>query len=643
MSGSIVGPRRRAAALAVLGALLLASLAAARELSWRELAVSARLAGDGTLTVSERHAMVFTGDWNGGERKFRVPSGQRLELQGLFRRDGADGEWRALESGSLDEVDRWEWSDWETLRWRSRLPSDPEFSATEIGYRIDYSLRGVLQKRGGVYVLDHDFAFPDREGPIERFVLDLELAPEWRLVGRGESPLHFEAGPLPPETSFVVTRELEYAGAEAPENATPRVLPDEIRLPLLLLALVGNVALFAWAFRRERAIGRFGALPPVDSVDRGWIERQVLGLAPEEVGAAWDRSVGAAEVTALLARLQQQGKISSRLEETGKWIFRSTNLHLQLLVPRASLTAVERPLVDGLFPSGDTTDTAALRAHYRSTGFDPAGRIRAPLERLLDRRPGLAGKRPHPPRRPSVVLILGGLALAAAGFLLSLPGLSFGVFALPLLLIPWLVAFGGAFGVRGRLGGYGGGSAVVVALAQIGSLGILAAISARPELSWLSLVGAVLFQAGLTRTVATAMQSRESAEAIARRRELLQARRWLERELKQREPRLDDAWLPYLIAFGLAPEMDRWFRQFGAAVGSASTLGSGSSAGGGASLGGGGWSGGGGTFGGAGATASWAAAATGLAAGVSKPSSSGGGGGGGGGGGSSGGGGGGGW
>lgn len=34
-----------------------------REIHWRQLAVRAQLANDGALRVTERHAMVFTGDW----------------------------------------------------------------------------------------------------------------------------------------------------------------------------------------------------------------------------------------------------------------------------------------------------------------------------------------------------------------------------------------------------------------------------------------------------------------------------------------------------------------------------------------------------------------------------------------------------
>src|SRR5687767_8898180 len=61
--------------------VFLASRADARELHWRELSVRARLDAEGQLHVSERQQMVFTGEWNGGERAFKVAKGQHFELQ----------------------------------------------------------------------------------------------------------------------------------------------------------------------------------------------------------------------------------------------------------------------------------------------------------------------------------------------------------------------------------------------------------------------------------------------------------------------------------------------------------------------------------------------------------------------------------
>jgi hypothetical protein len=59
--------------------------AAERELRWDALDVKARLAANGMLDVTERHTMIFTGDWNGGERVFNVRPRQNLEFISLER------------------------------------------------------------------------------------------------------------------------------------------------------------------------------------------------------------------------------------------------------------------------------------------------------------------------------------------------------------------------------------------------------------------------------------------------------------------------------------------------------------------------------------------------------------------------------
>jgi hypothetical protein len=57
------------AVLLLLALLPGAAGAQEKTLHWSELAVRARLDHAGVLHVEERHAMVFTGDWN-GERSF---------------------------------------------------------------------------------------------------------------------------------------------------------------------------------------------------------------------------------------------------------------------------------------------------------------------------------------------------------------------------------------------------------------------------------------------------------------------------------------------------------------------------------------------------------------------------------------------
>jgi uncharacterized membrane protein YgcG len=162
-------------------------------------------------------------------------------------------------------------------------------------------------------------------------------------------------------------------------------------------------------------------------------------------------------------------------------------------------------------------------------------------------------------------------------------------------------------------------------------------------LTALQLLGLTFLALGAVNSLFNAMHGRDSPHGLELRRKLGSARKYFARELASERPRLRDEWFPYLLAFGLGPRIERWFKSFGsnAASGAAFTTTPSSSSG--TSTGSSGWTGGGGTFGGAGASASWTSAVAGVAAGVAKPSSSGSSGGGGGGGSSSGGGGGGGW
>ena len=95
-----------------------------RELHWRSLSSDARLDSTGRLHVRERQTIVFTGDWNGGERRFNVRLGQDFDFERMLRVDPATGVEHALREGDLSEVDQFSWAANRTLRWRSRLPTD---------------------------------------------------------------------------------------------------------------------------------------------------------------------------------------------------------------------------------------------------------------------------------------------------------------------------------------------------------------------------------------------------------------------------------------------------------------------------------------------------------------------------------------
>jgi len=624
-------PSRRLPALLLLA--LAAGPAAGRELSWPALEVEARLESDGTLAISELQRMRFSGDWNGGERRFRLALGQRLTLDRVVRLAGPDGPERELVRGDLAVVDHWDWTSSDTVRWRSRLPSDPPFDSTELAYRLDYRLTGALVREGERrYRLAHDFAFAERDGTIERLRVRLTLAPPWRAL----TPLAdlIEAGPLVPGESYVVRVELAFDGAAEPALAAPARLAGLVVAAIAVALLLGWAVLVARFRARERALGRFAPLPEVSGP--GWLEEKVFALAPELVGAAWDRTIAAPEVAAMLARLTQEGKLASAVESRGRWL-RAHDLKLRCLVAREAFSEPERRLIDALFGEASETDTRALRERYRGTGFDPASRIRAGLESGLARLRGFAADSPRPARLPTAQLLLAGLTLlgvVAIGFPASrLPAL----LLLPVLLVASLPGLVGALVGQSRVGRLVG-PAVALAVTFFLQLAVIVGCARWPGVSLAAPLGGALLALGIDRFLLNLLATRESAVSLERRRELAAARRYFAGELARREPRLEDRWFPYLLAFGLAPQMDRWFRAFGGAAraGGGSTWTST-----GSPTGGGGWSGGGGAFGGAGASATWAMAATAMSAGVPAPSSSGGGGGGGGS--SSGGGGGGGW
>jgi uncharacterized membrane protein YgcG len=289
-----------------------------------------------------------------------------------------------------------------------------------------------------------------------------------------------------------------------------------------------------------------------------------------------------------------------------------------------------------------------VREHYSNQGFNPTSVVRERLEKRLDEVYG-----PQPPKPSSKPV---WLLFAAAVVCLVLESLTRGEGVLIVLAFLFVVAapalaFGGVCAYRYCKRN------LDLGLASLGFLLPAALLAAAVVLGVFAedLLGTAIpdffpgvfgvFSLALVPLAAASLffhlaKTRDTREIVGKRRRLAEIRRYLAGELHRPEPRLEDAWFPYLLAFGLDRQVDRWFKSFGGAssrhgaIHSTSTFGSSAGASGSPS-----WTGGGGTFGGAGASAGWAAAATGLAAGVAAPSSSSGGGGGS----SSGGGGGGGW
>ena len=239
-----MSPLLLAAALLAFAAAPAPAAAQDRELYWKELAVAAQLDAAGRLHVTEHQVMVFTGDWNGGERVFLLAGDQELDLESVTRID-ADGEETRLDQGSLDVMNQFDWAGANTLRWRSRDPADPLFDHTEITYVLVYTLSKILVPQGGDrYLLDHDFAFRDREGVIEQFTLDLDIHPVWQP----RSGYAAHSGPLSPGTGYIVRLPLRYGGVGRPA-AVLAVAPPGLRRGLAAALVALLVVLLAGLFR----------------------------------------------------------------------------------------------------------------------------------------------------------------------------------------------------------------------------------------------------------------------------------------------------------------------------------------------------------------------------------------------------------
>lgn len=607
--------------------LLLAGPAPAqtKSLHWTAVDVSAHLDRDGRLNVSERQAIRFNGDWNGGERRFHLRTGQTIQLRGISRVD-AKGNLLSLREGKLDNIDEWLWHDRTTLRWRSRLASDAPFRDADITYVIDYTLSNVLVARGDEYVLRHDFAFPDRDGVIEQLRVNLTFDDAWTLLTK--LPDRLERANVQPGESATVGVRLRYRLSTHPQGVQ-RGVPPFVGwiVAALLFAIVTWMCLRHFA--QEAREGVFAPLIQSGQIDQAWLEENLFRFPPEVVGATWDDETSSAEVAAVLARMVAEGKLSSRIEKTKFW--RPDELHLTLLVPRTNLKGYEAALVKAMFVSGDETSTRLIREHYKKKGFDPVSKIRKPVEQLSRKIIPSSGRRNSGRReswKPIVAMtVVAVILLIATGWTTAQSVIAAAVVSGAVIAI-FIFGVIGATAYQKRVTDmkrFALMFVIPIAILLIGVCGFSIVAPSYFPLSLVLLVGlSTLAVAAVTIILATARVP-DLGERFHARRRFAAAREHFARQLRSHEPQLRDEWFPYLLALGLGPRIDGWFRAFGNTTASGTSGGSFSGASAPATSGKG-WTGGGGAFGGAGATGSWAAAAGAIAGGVSGQSSSGGGG-----------------
>jgi hypothetical protein len=244
-----MAPLRRLLPLALL---LFAATARADELRWRSLDVEARIDDDGTLHASERHTMIFDGEWNGGQRTIPLrldPPPQSLTFDRVARivskKKTVD---LTRVSDAPDQIDQYGvYNGGTTIRWRARLADDPPFRGKRITYIIDYTLTNVLVRRGAPLRLDHDFVPTDRPGPIEHFSLIVELPkvlnqPPIKItrddIPPGEGVLAHETYWLPKGAS--APEALQPMAAAPPAPVSPRKVPEPTKTPVTPFTAAGH-------------------------------------------------------------------------------------------------------------------------------------------------------------------------------------------------------------------------------------------------------------------------------------------------------------------------------------------------------------------------------------------------------------------
>lgn len=626
------------------------SLTQARSLYWQDINVLATLDDIGRLHIREQQTIVFSGKWNGGERKFFLLPGHKMQFESIAR-VGVDGQETLLTRGSLGVVDRWNHNGKKSIRWRSRLPSDPPFQDTSISYVLRYSIGNILTKSDTSYLLNHDFCFTDRVGVVKNYSLTLEFDPVWN-----SEPVAIGRHDIPPGQGVIHKQVLSFSGMtapgiyKAPEGVSAYqhrsiTTPAPIWLTAVFFALL--VVFMAWRgvlfFRWEKRLDRFVPLSANEDVTPEWLKREILCHKPELVGATWDKTTSTPEVAAVLARLVLEGKIKSTLTPYGLPFFDINppfippELYLELLVDRGSFYGYEHKLIEGLFvDEGTSTSTKKIREHYRKsrTSFDPVSKLTDPLKKQMKRLTADGVGSPGHSWVPTVLLaVIGFFVLLINGFYHQDEFVPVQLVGMFFILFCWIIAVVNAFNYR-RSVVYLGWLLTMLFFAVFLLLAGFAALFLFPVSSLLLVAFFCMAMAAANNAINLA-RSAESKDGVAFRRRLAVARNYFITELQEEKPEILDEWFPYLLAFGLGGEVDHWFRRFGRMAGVSHLSGSTGTV---TTSGSSGFTGGGGVFGGGGGSGSWSAA-VGSFAGSSGVSSLGGGGGGG----SSGGGGGGGW
>lgn len=644
--------------------LIYSSFCYSKTFRWKRIEVQAFLDKKGNLEVTERLRASYNGIFNGAERYINLRKKQKMKVKELSIYNYDQGRWINYKYGSLKNLRSFNKISNGHYRWRSFHPGVVSKNVIH-DYKIKYEISPVITKSEGVFSVNHNFAFNDVAYSIDYFSVKLHFDDAYEVPEKYQVENIYEnliggtnvTSKINIKSSVIDKLKL-YENIITPKKANKNLTPAELLIAILIFFLtcfIFCIKFFRDLMDYENKKNRFTSLKNDFEVNYEWVKANVCKYSPELVSAVWDQEINNTEVGVILSRMITEGKIEVKQISNKGWLARA-KFSYKPLVDVKEFYGVDSIIREYIFINeNDPVTTDDLKEYYSYNGSTKppiVGTLEFQLRALAEKQPDL---------KKDEVFVKNGMrtfGLISVCFLFFGIGVAFSetfprfIFNFH-LFIGHMVLF--MFGRRLRenicleIDSYKKFFNITILFILFISINYYVFTHESPYF----LPCALFFHLFLLSSTFNRIKTVGSESRVKARKKFQVAREFFIKELKKREPFIDDLMTPYILALNLEKDLDSWNRVYKDSAkniedskyisygsrsprlnGSLSTNSSGSSSPN--------WTGGGGSFSGGGASGSWSDLSSVSSSSTSFSSSSGGGGFGGGGG-SSGGGGGGGW
>jgi hypothetical protein len=558
--------RRLTGQAAVCLLVLAAGHQAAHAARIRRIEVQGHLKNDGRFHVVEIHHIVVGKGSESDFRVFGLGADQSIVIKGITRISEDGGE-TPLVDQEVDGPDQYRYYPAGHVYYRYPVVTEDR----TFRYRFEYELINAVAPAWGItagwgpltnefgfgspwerwrtlvmdfkeawagperrYRLDHDVLLPEYVSELEIFEVDYDFAYDsaWREVNR-DLPL----GRATADVDYRVRRLLEYVAPGQPAAAAHREASLRFGSILAVIA-IGPLCFLAIRLLEFATSGRgFNAQE---------VATCLAALTPEEVRARLNHESLQISLEKMLPRMAREKKLAIEVEQP-RDDGQLSEVALQLLVPRESLPPLELALVNEIFADeGDFTTSGRVRQRFQQS------------QRHLTRAVKLLGPAPEQKRWVQLSLLVGPLLLVGMwhGFwpLFSLYNLDNNIAMLVVNAVAlWLI---GSWPKHWWHVGRPTGGLVIPLLLLVVLYAVPHFTINRPYAAEIWVGSAICI---LAYYLAQLINSRLPLDQHGRIvRDLVRVRDYARRELKGPTPRLEDRWIPHLLALGLKPEIVRW-------------------------------------------------------------------------------------